>query len=62
MIDKNTLQGDLKLYSVKEIAEICGVSSRTVWNYIKAGKLEAFKVGRQWRVSEAQLKAFVTGA
>lgn len=50
---------DLKTYTLVEVAEILKVTRRTVYNYIKAGKLPAVKVGYQWRVTEQALKDFL---
>lgn len=52
------LRPDLTLYSLKEVAELLGITSRTVWTYIRKGKLDAVKVGNQWKVTEDGIKAF----
>lgn len=49
-----------KMYTLKEIESILGVSNRTLQNYIKQGRLRAVKMGR-WRVSEENLQAFMNG-
>ena len=41
-----------KLYSVSEIAELLGVTERTVRNYIAQGLLRGKKIGAQWRFTE----------
>lgn len=51
----------LKLYDISEVANILGVTHRTVWNYVKAGKIPAKMVGGKWKVSEANLTAYVNG-
>ena len=51
----------LKLYSLEEVSNILRISHRTVWNYVKAGKLDAIKVGREWRVPEETLLKFIYG-
>ncbi|MCA9641195.1 MAG: helix-turn-helix domain-containing protein [Myxococcales bacterium] len=43
------------LYSVEQVAERLGLHVRTVRAYIREGKLEASRVGKQYRVSEAAL-------
>jgi excisionase family DNA binding protein len=56
-----TLQGDNRMaeyYSVEEVAELFGVNSRTVRNWINEGKLEAYVVGgRLIRVLSSSLDA-----
>ena len=51
---------EVKVYTLDEVADILKVTKRTLYNYIDAGKLKAVKVGKYWRVSEANLKAFIT--
>jgi len=50
---------ELKVYTLEEVCEILSITKRTVYNYIKAGKLPAVKMGKYWRVSEENLKAFI---
>lgn len=38
------------LLSCKDIAYLMNVHVNTVYNWIHAGKLRAFKVGRDWRI------------
>lgn len=50
-----------KFYSVNQIAEMFELHPKTVRRYIKEGKLQARKVGGEWRVTEAELKALLDG-
>lgn len=48
-----------KVYKVKEVAERYGVSRRTVWEWIRLGKLNAYVIsGRNYRIGEAALEEF----
>lgn len=47
-----------KLYTCKEVAERYGVKTETVWDWIRTGKLKAFRIGRLYRVSEECLTSF----
>lgn len=49
----------IKVYNLEEVMEILKVSRRTIYNYIKADQLKAIKVGREWRVTEKALAAFL---
>jgi excisionase family DNA binding protein len=49
----------MKLLTTKEAAERLHLHHKTVENYFRAGYIKAFKVGRNWRVPEAELEAFV---
>lgn len=46
-------------YSIYEAAEILGVHERTIRNYVKTGKIKAGQVGRQWRISKADLLEYM---
>jgi excisionase family DNA binding protein len=48
-----------RFYTVAQIADMLTVSPRTVRRWIGAGELLAHKFGRQVRVSEIDLKAFL---
>ncbi|PKK95495.1 MAG: excisionase [Tenericutes bacterium HGW-Tenericutes-5] len=52
----------LKLYTIEEISEILKVTTRTVYNYIKSGSLNALKMGKYWRVTEDALLEFIENA
>jgi len=47
------------IYTLKEVQEILGVTQRTLYRWIDAGSLKAFKAGRTWRVSEEALQEFI---
>jgi len=52
----------MKLYTVKEVAEILRVSKRTIYSYIDAGYLRAIQVGEKKaiRIPEEAVYEFVT--
>ena len=58
---KGDTMENFKLYTKKEVAEILGVTERTVWNYIKAGKIKATIIGGKWKITEENLKKYVEG-
>ena len=37
---------EIKLYNIKQTAEILGVTTRTLQTYIKNGRIKARKIGR----------------
>ncbi len=51
-----------RLLSTAEVGELVGVDEQTVRLWIKNGKLEAFKVGRGWRIPRSALEAFLENA
>jgi excisionase family DNA binding protein len=51
---------DIKVYTLDEVAGIIKVTRRTLYTYLKEGKLKAVKIGKYWRVSEEALKVFIS--
>ena len=51
---------DIKVYTLDEVADIMKVTKRTLYNYVKEGKLPAVKMGKYWRVSQESLQAFMS--
>ena len=48
-----------KLLTINEIIEILKVSKLTIYRYIKAGKLPAYKVGRDYRIKQSEFDNFL---
>ena len=56
---------DIEVYTLKEIEALLMVTRRTLYNWIKSGKLQAFRIGKEWRVTKEALEKFTqtgTGA
>lgn len=51
-----------EFYRVEEVAATLRVSMMTIYRYIKAGKLEAHKLGKEFRISKAEFERFMTKA
>jgi excisionase family DNA binding protein len=49
----------LQFYTVDAVAEQLGVSTKTVRRWITAGDLPAHRLGRQLRISNADLATFI---
>lgn len=47
-----------ELFSCEEIAERYGVQVITVWDWIRKGKLNAMKIGKQYRISKDDIEKF----
>lgn len=45
-----------KIYTTKQVAELLQVSVITIRRYIKSGKLKASKIGKDYRISERDIK------
>ena len=47
------------LMTCQAVADRLSVDLETVWRWIRSGMLQAYKVGRFYRISQEQLDAFV---
>lgn len=52
---------EIKVYSLEKVQEILQVTRRTIYNYIRGGRLPAVKMGGRWRIRHEDLDAFLTG-
>lgn len=50
------------LYSVEQVADRLGLHVRTVRAYVRDGRLKATRIGKQYRITHADLEAFTGGA
>lgn len=46
-------------YRAEELAEKLDVNVMTIYRYIKAGKLKAYKLGKEFRIDAAEFNAFL---
>jgi len=46
-------------YTPQQVADKLQLTVRTIWSYIRSGKLPASKLGRDYRISEEQLERFM---
>lgn len=46
-------------YTAQELAKKIRVNIMTIYRYIKAGRLKAYKIGREFRIDKAEFKAFL---
>ena len=51
-----------RFLSAEEVADELGLHVRTIRAYIRDGRLRAARVGKQYRITRADLAAFVAGA
>ena len=47
------------LLTYREVAEVLGVTDRTVWELVRKGELRNVRVGRSVRVDPADLRKFI---
>lgn len=48
-----------KLYKIKEVADIVGVTPKTVYRWIESGNLPAIKIVGTWRITQTDLDIFL---
>lgn len=48
-----------EFYLVEELADKLRVSNMTIYRYIKAGKVRAYKIGKEFRIKEEDFNNFL---
>jgi excisionase family DNA binding protein len=48
-----------RLLTIREVAEVLRIHSRTAYRLVKDGQIAAIRVGSQWRVPETALHEYV---
>jgi putative molybdopterin biosynthesis protein len=51
-----------EFYTAQDLAEKLSVNIMTIYRYIKAGKLKAYKIGKEFRIDKAEFDAFLKRA
>jgi excisionase family DNA binding protein len=49
------------VYTVEDVMAQLGLSTRTVHQYFREGRLQGRKIGRRWYITPEDLQAFITG-
>lgn len=50
---------DEQYYSIEEVAKMLKVAYLTVYRWIQAGRLNAYKAGKQYRIKKDDLTDFI---
>lgn len=51
-----------EFFRVEELAEKLDVNVMTIYRYIKAGKLKAHKIGKEYRIDHTEFQRFLEQA
>ncbi len=51
-----------EFYTAKDLADKLDVNIMTIYRYIDAGKLKAYKIGKEFRIDKAEFEAFLKRA
>lgn len=50
---------DKPFYRAEDLAEQLEVNIMTIYRYIKAGRLKAYKLGREFRIEKSEFERFL---
>ncbi len=50
---------DKPFYKAEDLAELLEVNIMTIYRYIKAGRLKAYKLGREFRIEKSEFSRFL---
>lgn len=50
---------DKPFYKAEDLAKQLEVNIMTIYRYIKAGRLKAYKLGREFRIEKSEFDAFL---
>jgi len=48
-----------EFYKAEDLAKLLEVNIMTIYRYIKAGRLQAYKIGREFRIDKVEFKSFL---
>lgn len=54
-----TMKKEQKFYRAEELAEALQVNIMTIYRYINAKKIKAYKIGREYRVDNKEFQTFL---
>jgi len=57
--NQTNMQKEKEFYLVEELADILRVSNMTIYRYIKAHKIRAYKIGKEFRIEKKEFQAFL---
>ncbi len=53
------MQKNKELMTSQEVADILKVNIMTIYRYIKAGKIKAYKIGKEFRIEKKEFDNFL---
>jgi excisionase family DNA binding protein len=62
LVKKNKFMKNKEFLTAKELAETLRVNIMTIYRYIKANKLKAYKIGKEFRIDEKEFNNFLNKA
>ena len=49
-----------QLFSINDIQDALGIGRNKVYNLLQSGEIAAFKIGREWKVTEEAVEAYIS--
>lgn len=53
------MEKEKEFYKAEDLAELLDVNIMTIYRYIKAGRLKAYKIGKEFRIDKKEFKSFL---
>lgn len=53
------MEKDKPYYTAKELAEMLSMNVMTIYRYIKAKRLKAYKIGKEFRIEREEFERFL---
>ncbi len=53
------MKKEQEFYTAQEMADRLRVNVMTIYRYIKAGKIKAYKIGKDFRIDDKEFKRFL---
>ena len=53
--------GDNRMRSIRELSEALGMNNQVVWRYCHEGRIDAVRVGRNWKIPAKIFDLLVRG-
>jgi putative molybdopterin biosynthesis protein len=50
---------DKEFYKAEDLAKLLEVNIMTIYRYIKAGRLKAYKIGKEFRIDKEKFNTFL---
>ena len=50
----------MEIYDTHGVAQLLKLTERTIYSYLKNGKLKGAKIGKYWRITDQDIRDFLT--
>lgn len=53
------MNAEKEFYTAEDLSKVLEVNIMTIYRYIKAGKLRAYKIGKEYRIDHKEFRRFL---